>query len=532
VVSQVDRTPAVRGARRGWLVGALAAAVTLLFLAPFAYLVLEAFGTGFRFVEILTSEQIREPLANSLLLATSTSAACVVLGTVLAVLVQRTDLPGAGLLRVLLPLPLAVPSFVAATALVASTGPGGLVPAVPRPYGFWGAFWVLTLLSYPYVYLPVLGRLARTGSSGEEASRLLGRGPAQTVRRVLLPQLRPAALGGGLLVFLYVLSDFGAVALLRYDTITRVLYAARLLDTELALTLGLLLGVLAIGAAVLARRASGSVPVQASRDRAARHVYRLRGLRWPALAVVVAPLVAGLVVPLVVFVIWVVRGSSTVGVGYSGIGDDLGFLVEPIVGSTVAAVSAAAVAMLVVLPVAVLSVRRPSRWATAATAIVSSVFALPGIVVALAIVAWAVSAPEFLSSLYQSFPLLILGYVLHFGAQSMRSSQAALGAVPARLGESAAVLGAGPRRRFRTIDLPLILPGLLAGGGLVLLSTMKELPATLLLAPIGFETLATTIWNASEDGFYAEVGVASIVLVALSAVLTWVLVLRPARGER
>jgi len=529
VVSQVDRTPAVRGARRGWLVGALAAAVTLLFLAPFAYLVLEAFGTGFRFVEILTSEQIREPLANSLLLATSTSAACVVLGTVLAVLVQRTDLPGAGLLRVLLPLPLAVPSFVAATALVASTGPGGLVPAVPRPYGFWGAFWVLTLLSYPYVYLPVLGRLARTGSSGEEASR---RGPAQTVRRVLLPQLRPAALGGGLLVFLYVLSDFGAVALLRYDTITRVLYAARLLDTELALTLGLLLGVLAIGAAVLARRASGSVPVQASRDRAARHVYRLRGLRWPALAVVVAPLVAGLVVPLVVFVIWVVRGSSTVGVGYSGIGDDLGFLVEPIVGSTVAAVSAAAVAMLVVLPVAVLSVRRPSRRATAATAIVSSVFALPGIVVALAIVAWAVSAPEFLSSLYQSFPLLILGYVLHFGAQSMRSSQAALGAVPARLGESAAVLGAGPRRRFRTIDLPLILPGLLAGGGLVLLSTMKELPATLLLAPIGFETLATTIWNASEDGFYAEVGVASIVLVALSAVLTWVLVLRPARGER
>lgn len=88
------------------------------------------------------------------------------------------------------------------------------------------------------------------------------------------------------------------------------------------------------------------------------------------------------------------------------------------------------------------------------------------------------------------------------------------------------MLGAGSLRRLVTIDLPLMKPGLLAGGGLVLLSTVKELPATLLLAPFGFRTLTTRIWQSYSDGYLADVGLASVVLVVVSGVLTWVLVLR------
>ena len=130
--------------------------------------------------------------------------------------------------------------------------------------------------------------------------------------------------------------------------------------------------------------------------------------------------------PLGVFVLWVVRGSSTVGTGYAGIGEDLGFLIRPALNSVVAAVVAAACAMVVTLPVAYTAARRRSRVSDAAAAIVTSLFALPGLVVALAIVFWTIRAPGPLAALYQSFPLLVAAYVFHFGAQSMRASSVAI----------------------------------------------------------------------------------------------------------
>lgn len=504
--------------------------MALLFLAPSLFLLLETLGLGGGFVQILTSEQIRRPLFNSLSLAGAVALAAMVVGAGLAVLVARTDLPGERVWRLLLALPLVVPSFVGATALIAATGPGGLVAFVPRLEGFVGSFVVLTVFTYPYVMLPVLAALAATPTSAEEAARLLGRSGIQTGVRVLLPQLIPAVAAGGLLVFLYVLSDFGAVSLLRFDTLTRVIYSARLLDPALSLTLGLLLAVLALAVSALMRRAEppGQPPVGRSR---LRYRYRLGRLRWVAFAVVGLPVLVGLVAPITVFVTWVVRGSDTLGVGYSGWGDDLGFLAAPLTGSTVAAVAAATAAVAITLPVAFAAARRSERWNKLAADIVTSVFALPGLVVALALVAWSVGAPGIIGGLYQTFPLLVLGYVLHFGAQAVGSGQAAFAGVPRRFDEAAATLGASQRRRFLAVDLPLVAPGLLAAGGLVLLSTLKELPITLLLAPTGFKTLATAIWGAASDGFYAEVGIASLVLVALSGMLTWLLVLRGQLGR-
>lgn len=519
-------TPA-RGRRKraGPVLALTVAGVALLFSAPFVYLIAGALGSGSRFWEVLTSGDIAQPLFNSLLLGSSVAAMTMVVGTGLAVLVGRCDLPGRGAWRVALALPLVIPSFVGATALIAATGRGGLIPVVPRPGGFWGSFLVLVLFTYPYVFLPVLAKIATTSASAEEASRLLGRGAWHTTVRVLLPQLWPAIAAGGLLVFLYCLSEFGAVALLRFDTLTRVIYSSRLLDRELSLVLGLILAVIALVVSLLMRGGGESYQAAVGRG-GSRTTIPLRRAKSVALLVCALPVLIGVVAPVVVFAVWVMRGASTVGVGYSGWGDDLSFLVAPVTGSTVAAVTAAVAAVVITLPVAFAQVRRPAPWFEAAAGIVTSVFAIPGLVVALALVAWAVGAPDALAPLYQSFPLLILGYVLHFGAQSMRTSSAALAGVSPRFDEAAATLGAGAPRRLLTVDLPMVLPGLLAAGGLVLLSTIKELPATLLLAPIGFETLATTIWGAATDGFYAEVGITSLVLIALSALLTWLLVLR------
>ncbi len=521
------RQPAVSTRKKSasWPLRVVVALVALLFLAPFVYLAMGAVGSGPRLLEIVGSQQIRQPLFNSLLLGFSVAGLSAFLGTGLAVLVSRTDLPGKRVWRTALALPLVIPSFVGATALLAATGSGGLLSAIPQPEGFWGALLVLTVFTYPYVYLPVLARVMATSPSAEEASRLLGRPALRTVWAVLLPQLKTAIVGGSLLVFLYVLSDFGAVSLLRYDTLTRVIYSSRLLDRELSLTLGLLLAVIALTVTLLARGSVEKSLPQVTRSRS-RALYELQGWRYPAVLAAATPVFFGILAPIAVFVTWVIRGSSTIGIGYSGLGDDAGFLVAPVAGSTVASLSAAVAAVIITMPVAFAVVRRPSRLFHLAGAVVTSVFALPGLVVALALVSWVINAPTLFAPLYQSFPLLILGYVLHFGAQSLRSTQTALGSVPSRFEEAAATLGAGPMRRFATIDAPMVAPGLLAAGGLVLLSTLKELPATLILAPIGFETLATVIWTAAQDGFYAEVGITSLVLIALSAVLTWMLVLR------
>lgn len=520
-------TPAAeRRHTRGGAGPALAVALpAVVFAFPLLYLAWSSLRLGGDLAAAVVDPQVLRPLGNSLLLAATVSIACAVIGTASAVAVARTDVLGRRTLTVALAMPLAVPSFVGATAMLSATGPGGLLPFVPRPVGFTGAVAVLSLLSYPYVYLPVLARLRGGSRTAEEAARLLGAGPWRTLRSIVLPQLRGSVAAGSLLVFLYVLSDFGAVALLRYETITRAIFSTRLLDRATSVTLGLLLALLALAVAALARRPDRAPPAAARA--AGPATLRLGAARVPVSLAVWGVVLIALVLPLVVFMVWAVRGSASLGTAFGGVGDGLGFLARPMVNSGAAALVAAAAGAVALLPLAIASVRRPGRINGAASALVTSVLALPGLVTALALVFFAIGAPGPLGLLYQSFPLLILGYVLHFGAQSLRASQAAVAAVPDRLHEAARLLGATGWRRFITVDLPIIAPGVAAGAGLVLLSTLKELPATALLAPIGFDTLATTIYFAAEDGFFAEVGVASLVLVTVSALLTWALILRP-----
>jgi len=185
------------------------------------------------------------------------------------------------------------------------------------------------------------------------------------------------------------------------------------------------------------------------------------------------------------------------------------------------------VTVAVVLPAGLLTGRFRSRVSPAVTASMLGGFAVPGIVIALSLAFWGLNLP-FFERFYQTTPLLISAYVLHFGAQALRSTEVAAATVPRGARESARLLGASTVRRAFTVDLPLMRPGLVAGAGLVLLSTIKELPATLLLSPIGLETLTTRVWKSFEGGFLAEAGLASIVLVLASGALTWLLVLRRA----
>ena len=381
------------------------------------------------------------------------------------------------------------------------------------------AWLILTLFTYPYVLLSVLARFRTLRTTLEENARLLGQTQWHAFRRVTLPQLRPAIAAGALLVFLYTISDYGAVQILGYDTLTRVVFSTLISNQAVSFSSAFAVLLLAWGVASQERRAMAKV---AADDRAEgvgrRRPIRLGRATGPALLASWFVVVVALVTPVLTLMIWSGRGIANGRV-------DLLELAGPAATTAITGLVTGLLAILVVWPVAVLGVRFPGSVSRVVGTLVVAGFAVPGVVIALALVFWALNFPG-ASVVYQTLPLLIVAYLIHFGAQALGATEGAVRSVPDRLREASRLLDASSVERWIRIDLPLMRPGLTAGAGLVLLSTVKELPATLLLAPTGFDTLATEIWGSFGEGFYASAATSSLVLVAVSGLLTWWFVLR------
>ncbi|MFK5690903.1 ABC transporter permease [Ornithinimicrobium sp. LYQ92] len=487
-------------------------------LVPLVYLLLRTAQEGLpAWWELVTTERVARLTATSLLLAAVVTSACVVIGVGAAWLVTRSDVPGRAPLAVLLALPLAVPSYVAAFTWVSVSD---LLPFVQagRFEGFVAAAVVLTLYTYPYVYLPVAAALARVDPSQEEVARSLGRGPWDTVLSVTLPQVRPAIAGGGLLAALYVLSDFGAVSILRLDTFTRAIFTAlstgfnRSMAVSLAVLLVLLTVVILYGEGI--SRRAGARYASPSGVRPARAL-GLGAWRWPGFAGIVAVLVAALGVPAASLARWIGAGTST-----DQVWDRLG---DAAWGSLTASLLGAGLTMLLALPLGVLAARHPGRLSALLERTAYLAHALPGVVVGLSLVSLGVTL---LLPLYQTTALLALAYATLFLPLGVAAVAGAAAQAPPSLEEAAQSLGTTPAAVFRRVTLPLTLPGLGAGAALVFLTAMKELPATLLLRPTGMDTLATRLWGATGVGRYAEAAPYALVLVALAAIPTWVVVRR------
>ncbi len=510
--------------------------VAICFLAPVVYVVWRAISLDADLGEVLRESM--GPLWRTVLLSVLVSATTGVLGTTLAWLLVRTDIPFARPCRLLVVLPLVFPSFVGAAAYLAGLGPDGVLRAVldavgiegpDRFRGLWASVLVLTAFTYPYVYLPVAARLAGLPPSIEESARLLGDRPRRLFFRIVLPAVRSSVLGGMLIVCLYCLSEFGAVQLLAYDTLTRVVYATRLLDRAQSFAAAGLLVVLAVAAVAVERRLGGSLRTGAPVGLRRSVPLHIGAWRWPALAGVVGVLTVALLAPVAALAQWAWRGIGQGASPVAQLGRELAGLAGPAWSTAWIGSAAAAVTIAVVLSAAVVTGRYRSRLGPFLNASILGGFAVPGLVIALSLAFWALNVP-FIDGLYQSAALLIAAYVIHFGAQALRPAETAVASVSGHVRESARLLGASPVRRALTIDLPMIRPGLIAGAGLVLLSTVKELPATLLLAPIGVQTLSTRIWGAFESGLLTQAGLASLALLIVSGALTWALVLR--RSER
>jgi iron(III) transport system permease protein len=497
-------------------------------LLPLTYLVVRTANAGNDAWGLIFNASSAAILARSIILVILVTLISVVIGVSVAWLTTRTDIPLRRWLTVLTALPLVIPSYVFALMVVTTLGPKGTlqglleplgVDRLPSIFGLPGAVFTLSLLSYPYVMLPVRAALHRLDPAIEEASRGLGQGPWGTLWRVTLPMVRPGIIAGALLVALYTLSDFGAVSLLRYQTFTFAIFIQfeSALDVSTAAALSLVLVVLAITLLALEswNRGKGRYyRTTPGSPRQSRPV-SLGRWRWPLAGLVGIIVVLALIVPMSTLVFWVVRGL--------GAGEPFKNLWSALIGTLGVSFAAALVAALVGIPVAVLSVRFPSRTSSALERLTFIGFALPGVPVALAFVFFATALAR---PIYQTTFLLVLAYVLLFLPAAVGAIQVSLRQVSPRLEEAARGLGKTSFQAFTSVTLPLLSRGVAAGAALVFLLAMKELPATLILAPIGFDTLATSVWGAASEAFYARAAMPALFLVVTASVPMAVIAIR------
>jgi len=480
----------------------LAVAVAALSLLPLAYIAGYTVDVGWSGVrELVFRPRVGELLWNTGRLVLGTVAVCAVIGVGAAWLVERSSVPGRRIWHVLLVAPLAVPAFVNSYAWIS------LLPGLDT---YAGALLVVSLSYFPFVYLPVVAAYRGLDPALEETARGLGLSNLAVFWRVQLPQLRVALLGGSLLVALHLLAEFGALQMLRYPTFTTAIYdqyratfngpGATMLAGVLVLICLLLL--------VAELRLRGRKGYARTGRGAARPVrpVRLRGLTAPALTALAAVVGLALAVPLVSLGYWMARGASTTldrSALLTTTGTTLGL-------AAVAAVAVTAMA----LPPGWLAVRSRGRISTLLERSTYLGSAVPGIVVALALVTLSIRATPWL---YQTVPVLLAAYAVLFLPRAVVTVRAAVEQSPRLYDDVAASLGSTSLDRLRRITLPLLAPGLGAGAALVFLAVVTELTATLLLAPTGTTTLATAFWSASSALEYGAAAPYAVVMVLLSA---------------
>lgn len=479
---------------------ALSVVVALFSLLPLAYLFVHvATGNPDTVRSTLASPRTLALLLNSAFLVIAVTTLATMIGVGLAWLTERTDLAGRGVWRVAAALPLAMPSYVAAYAWISTTDIEGA----------FGSVMVLTGSTFPYVYLSAAAALRSTGGTLEEVAASLGQNRWTVFRRVTWPTVRPAAAAGGLLVATYTLSDFGSVALMRYDVFTRAIFMSyrasfdRLPAAVLACVLVLM--TLVITGAEMRTRSKAASLGNAQGPKRPPVPLRLGAWQVPALAILVGVLAISLAYPVIAVLGWFV---SDLGQGLPG---ELG---EVVLNTVLICAAAAAVATLAALPLGIYAARSQSKLSRTVQQVVYFAHGLPGLVVALAMVFFGI---RYARAIYQEWPLLVLTYVLLLLSAAMGAIRGAVVTSSPRIEEAARSLGAGTDRVLRRVTLPLAMPGIAAGFVLVMLSAMKELPATLLLRPAGFETLATRLWMNTEELAYADAApyALGLVLVAI-----------------
>lgn len=481
------------------LPAAYPAALLIAFVAVLPLLVLFDMASG---AEAVGDGYNLRILLNSLLLTLLTVVGSIVIGVPLAILTSYVQLPFQRIWLIVLASPLALPSYIGAFTLYAASGPSGEFSqlfGIPLPVleGLTGATLTMVIYSYPYVMLTTRASLLSLDGSQVNAARTLGLSLGASLLRIVLPRAFTGIASGSLLVALYTLSDFGTPAFMRFDTFTRIIFV-EYNAFGLAEAAMFSLQLMAVVAVILIIESQ----VKGGKERPGRHL-EIWPNRWvlacSALAIVPI-LILAILVPLSVLGIWLIReGTDSFDFTYAW-------------NSAYTSMLAALVCVIVALPIAYAAIA--GTFGKLMERITFVGFGLPGIVMGTAMVYVGLQLPF----LYQTLALLIFAYVVRFLPLAVGSIRSTAEGLDPGLSKAARVLGASPNEAYRRITLPLTLKGMIAGAALVFLEAMRELPATLMLGPSGFENLATYLWRVYEAGYFGRAAVPGLLLILISSI--------------
>ena len=458
-------------------------------------------------------------LLRTLALALVVSVCSLVMGTWLAWCDTQYSFRGRRLVEVVSILPLAIPSYLLAGVIREVMAPRGILGSlfsVSEAFsGFWPAAAVLTLSCTPYVQLLVRSALLKESDNLSQAARLLGASPWRTFCAVRIPSLRPAWAFALVIVAFYTISDFGAVAVLDCEVLTWALYQNRHTPRDVV-TLGALIVMVVVPTMAFIRWIHGQAAQKASVG-VAREGRRSQptGLRWffmwMGYGLVIIP---GFLIPTATIMGWVGAGFR-IGMQWHGLGDQL---VHTLYYTLFGALLTLLAAMLMAWYVG-----RHHRGATLVEYGVYLTSGLPGILIAVGIFYVLLAtraggnsgAESFVGGLESLGGFLLLGYIMRFLSEGYAALKPGVVALDRRVEEAAKTLGASSWRRFREISIPALQPSLFAGAILLIVAIAKELPITLLLTPLGEQTLAYRIFDAQQEGALPESGVPALILLLM-----------------
>ena len=501
----------------------------VLMLLPAIFLVKSWWQVDTLIWQHLWDTQLLGLIKNTLILVLGVGIGVSVLGVSFAWLTAVCEFPGRKFFDWALILPLAVPAYVLAFVTLGIFDFGGTAQSFLRSIGMQGylevrtpftVVCVMTMVLYPYVYLLARAAFLAQGTELLNVARTLGLRPFPAFFRVVLPAARSAIVAGVSLALMETLADFGAVAIFGFNTFTTAIYKSwfSLFSIETAAQLATLLLLFVILAMTSEMYFRPRKTEQESQVKVQDRLKLSRPVAWLATSVCTFVFLLAVALPLLQLLIWSIN--------------NLGYLFAPEFSSLVLRTfSLGAIAALIVLILAfpfAFAVRRSK------SALLPEVagwgYAIPGSVLAVGIMSLLASADRFLIWQGQLFGLslepiflgslfgMLFAYVVRFFRPGYGALASGLRRVKQSYIESAVIMGSSRRRIFFGISLPLLMPGFLTGALIVFVDVIKEMPASLLLRPFGWDTLAVKIYELTSEGEWERAGLSALVLVLVSLI--------------